>query len=250
MHPTSNHPSRALATLVLACCLTACDEGSSGLQQRLIELEAQRDAQSQKVAELQTRLNGLLDKTNTSAAPGTPPPPSEDAGSSSDRAALISTANELGTALAKELSPGVLDTYGQTQFVGFKLKTADGSFTSVLVPFFSKGDGYWECGWSKAEIKAALGNKGASANAAPSPVQSTMAQTPPSVPATTPPKTQIIHVPTAAPPAVVSMKTPDVPDPDALKLQPGESYVTLTDLDGNPQRAIKKADGTLRVIFK
>jgi hypothetical protein len=242
---------RFLALLASSCALCSCDEGSSGLQQRLIELEAQRDAQSQKAAELQTRLNNLEEKNPPAPAPSAAGKSVEgDTGGSADRAALIAAANTVGSELAKEMQPSALESYGQTQFVGFKLKTADGSFTSVLVPFFSKGDGYWECGWSKAEIKAALQNKGVSAVAAPH-APPTVTQAPPPAPTSMPPKTQTVYLPpTAAPPAVVSTKTPDVPDPDALKLQPGEKFVTLTDLDGNPQRAILKADGTLRVIFK
>jgi hypothetical protein len=251
------HFCRCLAVLTAVCSLSSCDEGSSGLQQRLIELEAQRDAQIQKVAELQTRLNSLGEKSPSTPVPTASAAAAEDTGGNSDRAALIAAANTVGSELAKEVQPSALETYGQTQFVGFKLKTADGSFTNVLVPFFSKGDGYWECGWSKAEIKAALQNKGASANTvppsvvntAPPPVQPTVTQTPPptSMPTNTP---TVYQPPTAPPPVVVSSKAPDVPDPEALKLQPGEKFVTLTDLDGNPQRAILKADGTLRVIFK
>jgi hypothetical protein len=254
----NSHFSRRLAVLAAVCSLSSCDEGSSGLQQRLIELEAQRDAQSQKVAELQTRLSSVTEKSSTPPASATSGvPTAEDAGGNSDRAALIAAANTVGSELAKEVQPSALETFGQTQFVGFKLKTADGSFTNVLVPFFSKGDGYWECGWSKAEIKAALQNKGAGASTvppsvastAPPAVQSMVTQTP--QPTSMPPNNPTVYQPpTAPPPVVVSSKAPEVPDPDALKLQPGEKFVTLTDLDGNPQRAILKADGTLRVIFK
>lgn len=253
MDHTFTHLLRTIPPLAFACYLCSCDESSSGLQQRLIELEAQRDAQSQKAAELQTRLNGLMEKNSAPPAPGAPTTSTEDIGSSSDRAALIAAAAAVGSELAKELPSGALETFGQTEFAGFKLKAADGSFTSVLVPFYSKGDGYWESGWSREEIKAALQNQGKKTEPAAMSSPSYSATPPPSPAPSGIPQSNHAGVylpPQAAPPEVVSTKSPNAPEPDAMALKPGEKVVTLTDLDGNPQKAIMKADGTLRVIFK
>ncbi len=143
------------ALLAAAALLCSCDESSSGLQQRLIEVEAQRDVQTQKVAELQSRLNSVAEKPAAPPSGAAVNTATVNVASSSDHAALIATASGLGDELAKEMPGGRLEAFGLTQMVGFKLVKADG-FTSVLVPFFSKGDDHWECGWSKDLIKAAL----------------------------------------------------------------------------------------------
>ncbi|MDB6003188.1 MAG: hypothetical protein JWR15_175 [Prosthecobacter sp.] len=261
MKPIVLYPMRAVV-LTAAALLCSCDEGSSGLQQRVIEVEAQRDMQSQKVAELQSRLNSLLEKPATpvagAAAPTTTTTVNVSGGS--DHAALIATASGLGDELAKDLQPGALETFGLTQMVGFKLKSADG-FTSVVVPFFSKGDGYWECGWSKDRIKAVLKNKEGIIASSPAPAQSftaptpqpmppPVAQAPQPAPYSVPPQTPTVYQPPSAPAPVVLSTQPQTAAPDGVALQPGERIVTLTDLDGNPQRAVRKADGTIRVIFK
>lgn len=262
MKPIAPNPMRSVL-LTAAALLCSCDEGSSGLQQRVIEVEAQRDQQSQKVAELQARLNSLLEKPAAPAAgaEAAAPKTAEKTPGSSDHAMLIATASGFGDELAKELKPGTLETFGLTQMVGFKLKSGD-SFTSVVVPFFSKGDDYWECGWSKERIKAALQEKGAAApayappmQAAPAPVSQPMpapvAQAPVPVPQPAPVMTPppVYQAPSAPAPVVLSTQ-PQAAAPDGVTLQPGERIVTLTDLDGNPQRAVRKADGTIRVIFK
>ncbi len=263
MKPIVLYPVRS-ALFTAAVLLSSCDEGSSGLQQRVIEVEAQRDLQSQKVAELQSRLNSLLEKPAAPVAGTAAPKATENATGGSDHAMLIATASGLGDELAKDLKPGTLETFGLTQMVGFKLKSGD-SFTSVVVPFFSKGDDYWECGWSKERIKAALQEKGAATSSYSPPVQAAAAPTyqptPPPVPQApqptpqpapvmTPPQTPTVYQPPSAPAPVVLSTQPQAPASDGVALQPGERIVTLTDLDGNPQRAVRKADGTIRVIFK
>lgn len=196
----------ALCSMVL---LSACDSEPAGLlQQRIAELEGQADAARKRADLLQAKLDAK-DKEQKQSTSAPPPSAKAEAREPDEAKALVgAAATLLGESLREKVKPGMLHTYQEAAWAGYRIEKS-GVARGVAVPFFRDASGQWTCGWSDSQILAALDGD-VPAIPAPPPAPTMPAASP--APAVSAP----VYVPQPAPmeriPATAAVPTP-VPTP-------------------------------------
>lgn len=168
--------------LAITALLTACDDGPSGVEQRLVELEARLASKEAENVDLRAK----LDEARKAQPPESAVPASTE--QASTRAGVFAAATILAENLKEDLKPRTLSVSGEVAYAGLTAKNAAGDEQGVAVPFFRDGEGSsWRSGWSTEQILAALGNTTSTARQASSAAATMDAPTPqpqPSLPQT------------------------------------------------------------------
>jgi len=198
--------SSTLIPLLISFVLSGCDSQPSGLlQQRIADLELQCDAARKRADQLQAKLDA---KTATPVAAAEAPPKTVEKPSDDSKALVAASATMLGESLRNRVKPGLLRTYEEAAWAGFRLEK-NGESRGVAVPFFRDSQGQWECGWSEGQIIEALNGQGAaSVPQTTPPVPTSVAESSPQTSITSTTTSQPATKP-AEPPA-----PPPVPQPE------------------------------------
>jgi hypothetical protein len=226
--------------LSLSALIPACNEGPSGVEQRVVELEAMLAAKEHENIELLAK----LDATKTAPPNQAAPVSNEQA---STRAGVYAAASILADSMKEAVKPRTLNVSGEVAYAGFTTQGADGVERGVTVPFFREGDGSsWRSGWSKKQILAALGENAAAPVA--SQPETASSATPPSLPKPpepTAPKPMAEPAPTASLPGLPARWTFDstsneVVAPNGARMPPappGWKYGIMEGSAGDTPRA-------------
>ncbi|MFN0079351.1 MAG: hypothetical protein ACKVY0_23040 [Prosthecobacter sp.] len=137
--------------LLLGLLLSGCEEGPTGVEQRVVELEARLAAKESEAADLRGKLS---ESQKLKPAGG----PAQEVPASDAHAGVFAAAKVLAETLENQVKPRRLIVSGEVAYAGFTVKGADDdSERGVAVPFFRESsDSPWRSGWSRGQIMAAL----------------------------------------------------------------------------------------------
>lgn len=225
--------------LSLSAFITACDDGPSGVEQRVVELEARLAAKEHENVELLAKLDAIKTTPTTEVTPAT----NEQA---STRAGVYAAASILADSMKEAVKPRTLNVSGEVAYAGFTTQGADGVERGVAVPFFREGDeSSWRSGWSKKQILAALEENAAAPVESQPETASTPQPSPPMPSAPTAPKPMEAPAPTASLPGLPARWTFDstsneVVAPNGARMPPappGWKYGIMEGAAGDTPRA-------------